>query len=354
MSCVRSVRFSVRINGHTLDPFRPSRGLRQGDPLSPYLFLFGGEALACILNKQVHEGCISPLKVARGAPGISNLLFADDCLLFFKATPEEARAIDSTLKLFQRCTGQLLSPSKCSILFSAACPPATQLEIKAILGVATATFEEKYLGLPTPEGRMKCEQFQPIMKRFTKRLTNWAERHMSHGAKDTLIKSVAQALPGYVMSVFKMSMGFCKQYEKLIRDFFWGDKENLRKVHWTAWDNLTKTRGKGGLGYRDMHLLNQALLARQAWRLLQNPSSLYARVLKAKYFPHGNLLNTFFYVGPLPCLERCGVWVGTPEGGDHIPYRQWGEHADHGRPMAPQRKRSDHHCPKEKFKDEMG
>ena len=159
MSCVRYVRFSVRINGHTLDPFCPSRGLRQGDPLSPYLFLFVGEALACILNKQVQEGCISPLKVAIGAPGISNLPFTDDILLFFKATPEEARAIDNTLKLFQRCTGQLLSPSKCSVIFSIVCPLATQLEIKVVLGVAKTTFEEKYLGLPTPEGRMKSEQF---------------------------------------------------------------------------------------------------------------------------------------------------------------------------------------------------
>jgi hypothetical protein len=72
------------------------------------------------------------------------------------------------------------------------------------------------------------------MNRFTKRLTNWAEKFMSHGAKDELIKSVAQALSGYVMWVFKMSMGFCEQYEILIRDFWWGDEDGHRKVHWMA------------------------------------------------------------------------------------------------------------------------
>lgn len=125
MCCVRSVRFSVRVNGHTLEPFSPTRGLRQGDPLSPYLFLFVGEALSSILRIETSEKRITPLKVARGAPGISNLLFADDSLLFFKATQEEARAADSALKFFQRCTGQLLSPSKCSVLFSSACPTSS-------------------------------------------------------------------------------------------------------------------------------------------------------------------------------------------------------------------------------------
>jgi hypothetical protein len=133
-------------------------------------------------------------------------LFADDSLFFFKATTEESRVVDGTLKLFQRCTGQLLSPSKCSILFSKVCPTASQTEIKSILNLTTSTFEEKYLGLPTLEGRMKNDCFQPIMSRFSKRLTNWEERFLPHVAKDTLIKSIAQALPAYAMGVFKLDL----------------------------------------------------------------------------------------------------------------------------------------------------
>jgi hypothetical protein len=87
--------------------------------------------------------------------------------------------------------------------------------IKTILGVSAAGFEDKYLGLPTANGRMKNGIFQPIMKRFTKRLSNWSEKYMSYGAKDTLIKSVIQALPGYTMSVFKMTVGFCENYGKI-------------------------------------------------------------------------------------------------------------------------------------------
>jgi hypothetical protein len=173
-----------------------------------------GEALSTILRIETENGNITPLKVARNAHGISNLLFADDCLLFFKATKEEATTVDRALTMFQDGTCQLLSQRrKCSVLFSQDFPSATRDVVKAVLKVSSSTFEEKYLGLSTPEGRMKSEHFQPIMNRFTKRLTNWAEKFMSHGAKDELIKSVAQALSGYVMWVFKMSMGFCDQYE---------------------------------------------------------------------------------------------------------------------------------------------
>jgi hypothetical protein len=80
----------------------------------------------------------------------------------------------------------------------------------------------------------KRSSIPPIMCRFTRRLTNWNKKFSSHHAKDTLIKSVAQALPGHVMGVFKMTLEFCHQYEKLICGFWWGDEEDHHKVHWMA------------------------------------------------------------------------------------------------------------------------
>ena len=90
--------------------------------------------------------------MARGSPGISNLLFADDSLLFFKASPTQARRVGEVLEEFQLATGQLLSRNKCSLLFCEACPAQVRDDIKEILGVEAASFESKYLGLPTPEG----------------------------------------------------------------------------------------------------------------------------------------------------------------------------------------------------------
>ena len=124
------------------------------------------------------------------------------------------------------------------------------------------SFESKYLGLPTPEGRMKDEQFQPIMDRFGKRCSDWSKKFMSFAAKEVHVKSNVQALPTFIMSAFLLSKGFCEKYERLIRDFWWGDEEGPRKVHWMSWANMTKHKRNRGIGFRDMHMSNQALLAR--------------------------------------------------------------------------------------------
>ena len=155
-------------------------------------------------------------------------------------------------------------------------------------------FEAKYLGLPTPDGRMKNERFQPLRERFGKRMAMWTEKHLSSAAKEVLIKSVAQAIPTYTMSVFHLSASFCEELARGVRNYWWGADTNTRKTHWLAWEKFTRSKSRGGLGFRDFQIFNQALLARQAWRLIEHPNSLCARLLKSKYFPNGDLLDTAF------------------------------------------------------------
>jgi hypothetical protein len=97
--------------------------------------------------------------------------------------------------------------------------------------VEHSSFKVKYLGLPTPEGRMKASRFQPIKERYRKRLSDYYEKYMSMAAKETLIKSVAQALSIYVMGVFKLLASFHEDYMKMIRKLWWEEEENKRKVH---------------------------------------------------------------------------------------------------------------------------
>ena len=117
---------------------------------------------------------------------------------------------------------------------------------------------------------------------------------MSQAAKETLIKAILQAIPTYIMGVFKLPVSVCEDLTRLVRNFWWGSRNGQRKTHWKAWEKMIEPKGRGGLGFRDFRIFNQALLARQAWRLLTKPNSLCALVLKARYYPNGSLVDTVF------------------------------------------------------------
>jgi hypothetical protein len=126
MACVITVRYSIRFNGHMLDSFSPSRGLRQGDPLSPYLFLFVADGLSSLIRRQVEVGALRELHICHLAPRVSHLLFADDSLLFFEGSVQQALVIKEVLDNYEKSTGQLVCMGKCSIMYGNQCPANVQ------------------------------------------------------------------------------------------------------------------------------------------------------------------------------------------------------------------------------------
>ena len=132
---------------------------------------------------------------------------------------------------------------------------------------------------------MKAGKFQSTKDKALKRVTDWVEKYASSGVKEIQIKSVIQAIPVYAMCIFKFPASLCEELSQIIRNFWWGDEENRKRTHWLAWDKMTRPKGEGGMGFRDLRLFNQTLLAKQAWRLVVNPESLCAKVIKAKYYP---------------------------------------------------------------------
>lgn len=153
-----------------MDSFAPSRGLRQGDPLSPFLFLFVADGLSALLHHATQIGRIAPLRVCRRAPGISHLLFADDTLLFLRADPDEAASVLDIIHSYEKGTVQLINPAKCFLFFGKSCPDAMQQAIRDVLHVVDSEFESKHLGLPTPEGRINRGKFQNLQAKLQKRL----------------------------------------------------------------------------------------------------------------------------------------------------------------------------------------
>ena len=145
--------------------------------------------------------------------------------------------------------------------------------------------------MPTDVGNSFNGTFKFLRDRMWSKIKGWLEKILSAGGNEVLIKSIAQAIPVYSMACFKLPWGLCNHINSLIRQFWWGSKQGQRKVSWVSWEVMTRPKHLGGLGFWDIEIFNLCLLARQSWRILQNPASLSARLLKAIYFPNTSILE---------------------------------------------------------------
>ncbi|XP_022145148.1 uncharacterized protein LOC111014662 [Momordica charantia] len=163
--------------------------------------------------------------------------------------------------------------------------------IESELHVTRTNCMGQYLGLPSQTSRNKCQVFNNILNRVWQFLQGWKEKLFSSGGKEVLIKAVAQAIPNYSMSCFRFPMNLCKEINSLYARFWWGSNDREKKIHWPSWKRLCVSKEQGGLGFKDLCIFNQAMLAKQSWQIIKNPNSLLVRVLRGKYFKHGNFMT---------------------------------------------------------------
>ncbi|KAL0449808.1 UNVERIFIED_CONTAM: putative mitochondrial protein [Sesamum latifolium] len=251
MLCVSSVSYSFILCGSQFGSVIPQRGLRQGDPLSPYLFLLCTEAFSALLQKEERCGRLQGVAVCRQAPRVSHLLFADDTLIFCQATTNAALAILEVLDTFGRAAGQEINLDKSSVVFSKNTASSLRDVIQGTLQIRVEARHDLYLGLPSVVGKSRRSVFQSIRDRIWNRICGWNERNLSQAGKEVLIKAVTQAIPTYAMGCFRLPSSSLRKFNPWWRIF-------------------------GGI---------------MLWRIISTPHSLLSRVLRARYFPDGNALS---------------------------------------------------------------
>jgi hypothetical protein len=289
--CVTSVRYAVRVNGELTEPVTPSRGIRQGDPISPYLFLLCTEGLSCLLQQRADQRELQGLCNGRLGPPISHLLFADDSIFFARSDERSVDALQRVLELYCEGSGQKINLDKSSVFFGSHCPEAVKQMVKQKLNVQSEALQETYLGMPTEVGRSPVRTFRYLFNRMWQQMNGCAGRPLSRKGNEIWLKSVIQAIPTHVMSCFQLPISTCDSMRKSVANQWWGFDDGRRKLHWRSWEWLSTPKYLGGLGFRDMALFNQAMLGRQCWRLITEPNSLCARVLKARYFPNCDVMD---------------------------------------------------------------
>lgn len=261
---VSTTFFSILANGSPSATFPASRGLRQGDPLSPFLFILLVEGLGRTLKAHQNQGEITGLGPHEGMKPQTHQQFVDDTMLMGVSTVQEAKAIKNTMDSFKQANRLETNKGK-SHLFFFNTNSETRRNINKILGFKEGTFPSKYLGTPLLEGKSTQRHWKELLDKMDSKLCNWTHRAFNFPASLTMVKSVLQAMPSYVFSVLSTPKSIIKKIRAIQRNFLWGISEAKQKWSLVDWETVCKPKCTRGLGLRDPEVANKVMSAKIWW-----------------------------------------------------------------------------------------
>ncbi|GKV25907.1 hypothetical protein SLEP1_g35285 [Rubroshorea leprosula] len=280
--CLQSNTVSVLVNGSPSRQFSVSKGLRQGDPLSPFLFLIVAEGLHGLMSSAVEKELYKGVIVGKDAVMITHLQFADDTIFFGEATENNIMVIKSIMRSFELLSGLKINLQKSQLMGinvedSWGCKMAYRLCCKK------GEFPFKYLGIPIGGSHRRLTMWQPLLESFKKKLSSWKGRQLSLGGQITLINSVLSSLPVFLMSVYLLPKGTLKAIDKIRKSFLWGGEGERKRINWVNWKKVCMPKECGGLGVRDLEHFNLSLMGKWWGRLAVKEDGLWRKVIASKY-----------------------------------------------------------------------
>ena len=262
---------SIKLNGVLEGYFQCRNGLRQGDPLSPFLFVLGMEVLSAFLRSKLHDSLFSFHWRTRQMK-LTHVIFADDIFLFSKGESNSICLLLDNVIRFTEFSGLSLNKKKC-LGFYCGVPDSIIDATSQRYGFSRGTMPISYLGLPLITGRLNKQLCSPLISRLCQKIELWSVRVLRYSGRLQLIKSVLQGIQGYWSMYLFLPKGVLKQIQSVLAKFLWGG-DLLTKCHYNV--DCCDKKDEGGLGVRDLCDWNRAAILFQTWRIAHyNPTSIW-------------------------------------------------------------------------------
>ena len=281
MQCVETVSYLVVVNGNIYGFFPGMNGIRQGDPLSPYLFIVCMEYLSRMLQIatlspgfRFHPKCDSL--------GICHLAFADDVILLSRGDHHSVSTLFQQLHTFGRTSGLEINASKSSIFFGGVLDSIRQL-ILSDTGFAEGSFPFRYLGVPLSPHRLLASQYSPLIHTLDSAIQSWMGKHLSYAGRLELLKSVLYGIIQFWLNIFLVPDTVIKQIICLCRNFLWTGTASRNKSALVAWCMVCLPKDEGGLGFFDLRARNNSFLAKHIWNIHLKADSIWIQWIHHYY-----------------------------------------------------------------------
>jgi hypothetical protein len=280
LTILHSAHLSVAINGKSYGYFNCTRGVRQGDPLSPLLFCLAEDVLSRSITKLVPQGKLNQIKGTRNFMVPSHSFYADDLLVFCKGNLSGIKALQDLFDQYALESGQVINTSK-STIFSGSITPGRLSLIAQVLKFKLGSIPFNYLGVPIFKGKPKISHLQPIADKVKQKLSAWKASLLTIAGRVQLVQAVIHSMLIYSISLYSWPVSLLKEVEKWIRNFIWSGDIDKRKLVTVSWKNLCRPYSQGGLNLRSLVKLNLATNLHLCWNLLNSNSS-WARLLRSR------------------------------------------------------------------------
>ena len=240
--CITTTSFSILLDGGSYGFFHPQRGLRQRDPLSPFLFIMGIEVLSRLLLRAENTGQIHGIRAVRGYTPITHLMFSDDLLLFTRLSHKELNAILNCLEIYQSWSVQVVNFQKSSILFSHNLNTERKRSLCSLSGFEEGDPSSKYLGLPLALSSSKKHMFESVVEKINAKTQGWKCKVLSQATRITLAQSVLSLIPMYTMTSITLLKSICAQIDTSIKKFIWGSANTDRVHPPLSWSKVCRSK----------------------------------------------------------------------------------------------------------------